>query len=93
MIRAALPIFLLLAALLAAPHAPYTAGHRLTTACQWHARPLLGFLGPLEPDTAAQAAEFRCWQRHGLASPSPFVRVIVRKFPTQAELTAWRNDP
>ncbi len=87
--RAAL-LLLLPVLVLTAPHAPYTAGHRLTTGCQWHARPLLGFLGPLEPDTAAQAAEFRCWQRHGLASPSPFVRTVLARWPSQAELTAWR---
>lgn len=79
--------------LAAAAHTPYRWTHSLPEGCYWRQRASWAVLGPSEPDTAAQAAQLACWKRRGLASPSPAVRIVLPSWPSEADLTAWRDEP
>lgn len=59
--------------------------HSLSDQCAWRQRPWAAALRlPRSPrlgmpENMRQAS---CWARRGLASPSPLVKLVVRKFPT-----------
>lgn len=78
---------------MAKPLEPYDWGHRLSEGCSWAPRASAGLLGAEEMDRGAQRAEFACWHRHGARAPGPLpvLQVIGRKWPTEAELTAWNQ--
>lgn len=64
---------------------PYQWRHSLTDACTWRQRPSLALWGPSQPDAEANAAQLACWERRGLKSETPFVKLIVRKWPQTEE--------
>lgn len=80
--------------LAATAHVPFQWTHTLGTTCSWRTRPALALLGRGSPDTAAASAEWRCWARRGSRDPDalPAVKVILRKFPTPAELAAMNGE-
>ena len=71
---------------------PYSWTHALKAdSCYWAPRGSLRFLGPSEPDADAREMQRACFYRRGLASDSPMVKRIERKFPDAAQLAAWRR--
>lgn len=67
---------------------PYQWAHHLTPACEWHPRGLIGLFSVPQDDDAVWARA-RC---KGAASRSPLVSEFVTKFPSAAQLAAWRNS-
>lgn len=82
------------AVVLAEPHIPYSATHVLGQGCYWSQRASWATYGRATPDTAAARAEWACLQARGAKAPGPIPKLnqIVRKFPSEAQLAAWRND-
>lgn len=85
---ALLPVLLFAAGSLAWGHAPYSWGHHLTQACEWVPRGALGFLGGAE-DEHSRWLRMSC---RGAKSPSPEIKVFLTRWPTPAELAAWRDQ-
>jgi hypothetical protein len=72
--------------------APTAWAYRLTEGCAWAPRRWSYALGePLAPrlDRQAEAAQLACWYGRGMASPIPLVKIVLRTWPTEAELAAW----
>lgn len=88
------PFAAVAALLLAEPHIPYQATHVLGGGCYWVQRASWATFGPGEPDIAAREAQLACFMRRGAMAPEPIpiINRIERKFPSQAELAAWRED-
>jgi hypothetical protein len=82
--------------------APLALTHRLTQQCAWERRAWFAALAPgarafvrvkvgeVDEDTTREI--IACHVRRGLANPQGSVNVIMRKWPSEAELTAWRAE-
>lgn len=80
--------------LAASARVPYQWTHALSEGCSWHRRPAVAILGRGSPDSAAHAAEWRCLVRRGARDPDalPTIQVLLRKFPSPAELAAMNGE-
>lgn len=82
------------AALLSLPH---QATHDLTEGCAWQARPWAEALGVNDQPVmrpAAQLAQYRCRQAHGLRSRLPIIKTLLPDWPSAAVLAALsRQEP
>lgn len=89
---AAAPFAALIAAFYAAPLAPFLWAHTPTETCGWRTRPSLAILGPAQPDREGRAIQNACFQRRGLKSPKPVVKIVLARWPSKAELAAWETE-
>jgi hypothetical protein len=71
---------------------PYDWTHTLTPGCSWRERPAVGFLG--RPRPRDEGARWHCLVGHGAHAPwpSPPIKVLLARFPTQAEVAAWNGE-
>lgn len=76
---------------------PYGWMHDLTPTCHWKAQkwPRTAGLESWGIGPAEQAAQWRCERSRGAHDPEPIptLKVLLRTFPTEAELTAWNGEP
>lgn len=82
---------------------PLTWTHQLNAQCSWDRRPWFTVLptkarahlrvrvGNLPNEVRDEVVA--CYVRRGLTNPEPSVNVIMRKWPSDAEFTAWRAEP
>lgn len=73
-------------------HIPFGWTHTLTETCAWHERLPLGPLDAMEPNPKEHSRQVVCFMGRGLASPTPLVKTILRKFPSPAQVAEWRNE-
>lgn len=86
------PFAALIAAFYAAPLAPFHWAHTPTETCGWRTRPSLALLGPAQPDREGRAIQNACFQRRGLKSPKPVVKILMSKWPNAAQLATWNGE-
>lgn len=72
---------------------PFSWSHTLSESCHWLPRPFYDRLGLVRGDPSANdnMARAACFARRGLASDSLSIRDLRRQWPSEVEITAWRN--
>jgi hypothetical protein len=75
---------------------PHSWTHDLAPSCAWERRQWASrtLAASWVPSAAERASAGRCWAGRGGNDPTgetPTVEVLLRKFPSPAQIAAWRN--